>query len=89
MFASKRGDGVHGRLFLSRLDAAGRASTPLLLPQRDPAANDRFPASYNVPELTIELVPTNAGALGRLTREPLPADAAAQHQPEGAPSQMK
>lgn len=57
VFASKRGDGMHTRLYLSCIDKHGRASKPFLLPQRNPQKyyHDLFDA-YNVPDFTKKKV---------------------------------
>ncbi|MBN2200862.1 PD40 domain-containing protein [bacterium] len=51
VFTSKRMDGLLGRPYFSRLDSAGAASKPFVLPQKDPAFYDTFLKTYNVPEL--------------------------------------
>ncbi len=51
VFTSKRMDGLLGRPFFSRLDSAGAASKPFVLPQENPAFYDTFLRTYNVPEL--------------------------------------
>jgi hypothetical protein len=51
VFTSKRMDGLLGRPYFSRLDSAGVASKPFVLPQKDPAFYDTFLKTYNVPEL--------------------------------------
>ncbi|MHB1034355.1 MAG: TolB family protein [Pirellulales bacterium] len=50
-FASKRRDGLFGRVYLSYIDAGGNAHKPILLPQRDPAFYDSCLQNFNVPEL--------------------------------------
>jgi hypothetical protein len=51
VFSSKRMDGLLSRPYFSRLDSAGAASKPFVLPQEDPSFYDRFLKTYNVPEL--------------------------------------
>ena len=53
VFSSKRGDGMHTRLYLSSIDDKGNATKPFLLPQRNPWKyyNALFDA-YNVPDFT-------------------------------------
>ncbi len=53
VFASKREDGMHTRLYLSCIDDQGRATKPFLLPQHNPQKyyHDLFDA-YNVPDFT-------------------------------------
>lgn len=66
VFASKRGDGVHTRLYLSCLDKNGKATKPFLLPQRRPWQyyHAQFKA-YNVPDFTVKPVKTDMRRLGR------------------------
>lgn len=45
VFASKRDDGIYARLYLTRIDANGRASPAVRLPLRDEPL-----ASFNIPE---------------------------------------
>lgn len=53
VFSSKRGDGMHTRLYLSSIDDKGNATKPFLLPQRNPWKyyHALFDA-YNVPDFT-------------------------------------
>ena len=52
IFASKRRDGVFGRLYLSYVGEDGAAcGEPVLVPQRDPAFYDSCLNNYNRPEL--------------------------------------
>jgi len=51
VFASKRMDGILGRLYFCHVDENGKVSKPLLLPQEDPAFYTSFLKTYNVPEL--------------------------------------
>ena len=53
VFASKRGDGMHTRLYISCIDEKGNATKPFLLPQRNPWKyyHGLFDA-YNVPDFT-------------------------------------
>lgn len=66
VFASKRGDGVHTRLYLSSIDSRGRATKPFLLPQRHPWEyyHAQFKA-YNVPDFTSRKVNADMRRLGR------------------------
>ena len=53
VFASRRGDGLYTRLYLSCLDDNGKATKPFLLPQRRPRHfYERMMYSYNVPDFT-------------------------------------
>ena len=51
-FASKRGDGQYGRIYLAYLDAEGRAHAPFVIPQADPEMDDPNLKSYNIPDLS-------------------------------------
>jgi hypothetical protein len=53
LFSSKRGSGIFTRLYLSHIDSAGNASTPMLLPQADGAFYESFTDCYNVPEFAV------------------------------------
>jgi len=50
VFASKRRDGLFGKLYFSYVDPGGKARKPFLLPQEDPTFYDSFLDNYNVPE---------------------------------------
>jgi hypothetical protein len=66
--ASKRRDGVFGRIYFSYVDASGRAHKPLLLPQQDPTLDDRLIKTYSVPELAPAPAPVHSRTLGRAIR---------------------
>ena len=60
VFSSKRTDGVMTRPYIAFIDSLGNASTPFLLPQKDPEMYDLLQANYNRPELVtgkVELTP--------------------------------
>ncbi len=67
-FASKRRDGVFGRVYFSYVDETGHAHKPVLLPQKDPTFYDRFIKTYNAPELAPFPAPVNSRVLGRAIR---------------------
>ncbi len=67
-FASKRRDGVFGRIYFSYVDESGHAHKPLLLPQEDPAFDDRLIKTYSVPELASVPAPAHSPTLGRAVR---------------------
>jgi len=67
-FASKRRDGVFGRIYLSYVDESGHAHRPLLLPQEDPTFYDRLIKTYSVPELAPAPAPAHSRTLGRAIR---------------------
>ena len=51
VFASKRRDGLFGRLYFSYVEANGAVRKPFLLPQQDPAFYESFLENFNAPEL--------------------------------------
>jgi len=67
-FASKRCDGVFGRIYFSYVDETGHAHKPFLLPQEDPAYDDRLIKTYSVPELAPVPAPAHSRTLGRAIR---------------------
>jgi hypothetical protein len=67
-FASKRRDGVFGRIYFSYVDESGHAHRALLLPQEDPAFDDRLIKTYSVPELATAPAPVHSRTLGRAIR---------------------
>lgn len=50
LFSSRREDGVHTRLYFSRIDENGHFSKPFTLPQRDPEFNREYLNAFNIPE---------------------------------------
>jgi len=72
VFASKRGNGLFARLYISHVDPQGRFSKPLLIPQQDPRFYDAFAKTYNVPELASVPVPIRGNRLVRIIRSPMP-----------------
>jgi hypothetical protein len=62
-FASKRRDGLFGRLYFSYVDDNGAVHKPLLLPQKDPEFYDNFLENFNVPELVCSPVTVSQKAL--------------------------
>lgn len=53
VFSSRRGDGLYTRLYISSIDANGKATKPFLIPQKQPRRYyDRLLYSYNVPDFT-------------------------------------
>lgn len=72
-FASKRGDGMFGRVWFAHVDDEGNVATPFRLPQRDPEHDRLFLRSYNIPDLGDAPVPFDARTIGRL-RKRLPAE---------------
>ena len=53
LFTSRRDDGLYTRLYFAGIDAAGRATKPFMLPQRNPKEYyRRLMYSYNTPDFT-------------------------------------
>ena len=51
VFSSKRQTDIFARPFFSYINEDGKASKPILLPQKDPEFYDSYIKTYNVPEL--------------------------------------
>lgn len=63
LFSSRRGDGLHGRLYLAHIDAEGRVGKPFLLPQRHPRQfYEACFQSFNVPDFSSGRVRFDARA---------------------------
>lgn len=61
VFSSRRGDGLYTRLYLSSIDAQGKATKPFLLPQKNPQKYyGETVFSFNVPDFTNKKVDLNA-----------------------------
>lgn len=57
VFASRRGDGMYNKLYLSSVDDEGKATKPFLLPQRHPKKfYMELLDSYNCPDFTRERI---------------------------------
>ncbi len=67
-FASKRCDGVFGRIYFSYVDESGHAHRPLLLPQEAPTFYDSLIKTFSVPELAPFPAPVHSRILGRVIR---------------------
>lgn len=65
-FASKRDNGLYGKIYFSYVDKNGKASKPFVLPQEDPESYDFILKSYNVPELVASEVPFNAADVEKI-----------------------
>ena len=65
VFASKRRDGLFGRVYFSYVDPRGKARKPVLLPQRDPEFYDSFIENFNAPELITKPISIKQIALAR------------------------
>jgi len=75
VYASKRRDGLFGRLYFSYIDDQGRAHKPVMLPQEDPAFYDSFMGNFNAPELITGPVGVEQEELVRAIRSPQTQDA--------------
>ena len=56
VFASKRLDGLFGRLFFAHVNADGEVAKPFLLPQESPRFYETCYQNYNAPEFAIKAV---------------------------------
>lgn len=56
-FASKEYDTQYGRVYLVHVSPDGTLSAPLVLPQADPAHDDMYLKSYNIPDLSMHPTP--------------------------------
>jgi hypothetical protein len=74
-FASKRRDGLFGRVYLSYVDPHGDARKPVLLPQQDPNFYAAFLENFNVPELIAKPVGIGRAELLRAIEESEASDA--------------
>ncbi len=69
LFSSKKDHGVFTRLYLSYIDSEGRASKPLIVPQRDPTFYHSCLLTYNTPELSQQPVSFQGEALASVIRD--------------------
>ncbi len=69
VFSSRRMDGNYTRPFIAYFDKKGRAHKAFCLPQRDPEQNLMLLKSYNVPELTKDVVRTTPAQLRKVIYE--------------------
>jgi hypothetical protein len=70
VFSSKRLDALFSRPYVSHVDADGRFSKPLLLPQKDPSFYDSCIQTFNLPELVQGPVPVRPVDLRRGVLKP-------------------
>lgn len=70
VFSSKRDTGTLSRPYFSYIDADGKASKPLLLPQEDPTFYNRFYNNFNLPELSAYPAPVGQRELAQLVNRP-------------------
>jgi len=69
LFCSRGLDGVFARLLIAHVDAAGRFSKPLLLPQEDPTYYDTCLDNFNAPELALGPIRISEADLARAVLE--------------------
>lgn len=67
-FASKRGDGQYGRVYLAYIDAQGQARKAFVLPQKDPEKDLLNLKSYNIPDLSNVSMPYDAQGIAAFNR---------------------
>ena len=70
VFSSKRDTGTLSRPYFSYIDADGKASKPMLLPQEDPTFYNRFYNNFNLPELSAYPAPVGQHELAQLVNRP-------------------
>ena len=65
VFTSRRGDGLHTRLYIAHVDQNGKTSKPFMLPQRNPwEYYDSMHDSFNTPEFLSRPVELNNRTAG-------------------------
>lgn len=71
VFSSRRGDGLHTRLYLCHIDGEGVCGKPFLLPQRNPLQyyQNQF-RSYNVPDFATAPINLDRRKAERLINSP-------------------
>ncbi|MDR2497617.1 MAG: hypothetical protein LBD21_10885 [Tannerellaceae bacterium] len=67
-FASKRDDGLYGKVYLCHIDPEGNASKAFVLPQRNPGFYDNTLKSFNLPEFIRAPLPFSAADVERALR---------------------
>ena len=66
VFTSRRGDGLHTRLYLSSIDDNGKGTKPFLLPQENPwQYYDESLYSFNTPDFSSKKVEFDNHAAAR------------------------
>jgi len=75
VFASKRDNGMYGKLYFTHVSEEGICGKPFLLPQKDPDFYDFYLKSYNIPEMADGPVPYSPEdvekAFRKLVAEPM------------------
>ncbi len=70
VFSSRRGDGLFTRPYFAHIDSTGKASKPILLPQRNPLDfYQQLFCAYNIPELVKSEVDLTARKTDLLVRK--------------------
>lgn len=69
VFASKRGDGQYGRVYMAHIDEDGKADKAFVLPQADPEHDWLNLKSYNIPDVSSIKARYNESYLQRVYRE--------------------
>jgi hypothetical protein len=69
VFSSRRSDGLFTRLYLSYIDATGKAHKPFLLPQKNPEFYNTFLKTYNVPEFVTSKIDLDPRILSKAVRK--------------------
>ncbi|MBR6081502.1 MAG: PD40 domain-containing protein [Salinivirgaceae bacterium] len=70
VFSSRRGDGLFTRPYFAHIDSTGKASKPMLLPQRNPLDfYQQLFCAYNIPELVKSEVDLTARKTDLLVRK--------------------
>lgn len=67
-FASKRGDGLYGKVYYTHVDANGNCSKPFALPQKNPDFYDNCLKSFNAPEQGTGPLPFNVGDVSEVMK---------------------
>lgn len=70
VFASKRDDGLYGKLYFSYVDKAGKAHKPFCLPQKYPTFYDNNLKSFNAPELGKGKAPFDVNDVVKAMKKP-------------------
>ena len=68
MFASRRTDTNHTRLFLTHLNQDGTFSKPFIMPQKNAYKDSNLLLSYSIPEFSVEPVHINAHRFAKFIR---------------------
>jgi len=69
VFASKRDNGMYGKLYFTHISEEGICGKPFLLPQKDPDFYDFYLKSYNIPEMADGPVPYSPAVVEKAFRQ--------------------